>query len=142
MWKQAGDKYAQALAIKADGHDAASNWGIVLLLEAQAIKDSAPDEAEALLEQARSLLERHRAMSEAGAKTVAYNLACVYALQNQAGLAVEQLEVCRLSGDLESILAKHWRNDSDLDPISHSPEYQKWLQENFPNESHPKDTST
>ena len=133
VWNQAGDKYAQALAIKADAHDAASNWGLVLLLEAQAIKDSAPDEAEALLAKARGLLERHRDMREAGAKKVAYNLACVYALQNQAGLAVAQLEVCRLSGQLVAG-ASHWRTDPDLGPIRQSPEYLAWKQQHFPNE--------
>jgi len=134
LWRQAGEKFAQALAIKADVHEAATNWGAALLLEAQAIKDSAPDEASALLAQAQSLLERHRAMSEAGTKVVAYNLACVHARQNQAGLAVAQLEVCRLSGYLEARLVNHWRTDLDLAPIRQSPEYLAWKQQHFPNE--------
>ena len=146
LWKAAGEKYALALElkIKKDDHEAANGWGAALLHEMQAIKVCAPAEAAALLVQAQSLLERHRNMSETAAKVVAYNLACVYALQNQAGLAVAQLELYRLSGELEAD-ASHWRTDSDLDPIRQSPEYQKWFQENFPNESIspiPKDTST
>ena len=134
LWKAAGEKYALALEIKKDDHEAAYNWGSALLTERHAIKDSAPAEAAAVLAQAQSLLVRHRDMSEAAAKVVAYNLACVWALQNQAGLAVAQLELCRLSGELEAG-PSHWRTDADLDPIRQSPEYQKWFQENFPNES-------
>ena len=133
LWKQAGERYELALDIKKDDHRAANNWGNVLIVEMQTIKDRAPGEASGLLAQVQSLLERHRAMSEAGAKKVAYNLACVYALQNQAGLAVEQLEVCRLSGDLESRLVKHWRTDLDLAPIRQSPEYLSWKQQHFSN---------
>ena len=134
LWKMAGEKYAQALDIKKDYYQAANNWVNALLVEMQAIKHSAPAEASALLAQAQSLLELYRDMSEAAAKRVAYNLACVYALQNQAGLAVAQLEVCRFSGNLEAELVNHWRTDSDLAPIRQSPEYIAWMQKYFPNE--------
>lgn len=48
--------------------------------------------------------------------------------------AVEQWEVCRLSGFLEVKLVNHWLTDSDLDPIRQSPQYRTWKQQHFPNE--------
>ena len=37
LWRQAGERYAQALAIKPDIHEAANNWGVALGNEARAL---------------------------------------------------------------------------------------------------------
>lgn len=133
LWRAAGRYYERALHAKPNLHIAANSWGHVLLLEAQAMKTTKPDVSVAFLQQAQSLLEQHRDMSEAGAKLVAYNLACVYAQQQQADSAVMQLEVCRLLGELDKN-ASHWRTDPDLDPIRQSPEYLTWKKQHFFNE--------
>lgn len=48
LWKAAGEKYAQALSIKPEMHEAAINWGAALAEEAQALKDQDLPAARAL----------------------------------------------------------------------------------------------
>ena len=130
-WREAGEKYAQALRIKPDTHDAADNWGIALGVEAQALlRLSPPDDkaAQQCLSQATQLLEQHAAMGDSGRQVVAYNLACAYSMQGQASQSLAQLEICRLFNKLPS----HWQTDDDLARVRASPEYQTWFNLHFP----------
>ena len=52
LWQQAGERYAQALAIKPDMYEAAYNWGIVLDNEASVVAPIDLDAARALWQQA------------------------------------------------------------------------------------------
>jgi NAD-dependent SIR2 family protein deacetylase len=135
LWQAAGEKYALALNIKDDKHDAANGWSVALSHEVHAIKDSAPRQAEALLNQAQDLLERNAAMSDTGAKAVSYNLACVCAMQGKAAACVAQLEVCRQAGNLPE--RQHLQEDKDLNPIRQSPEFQAWWRIYFLDASSP-----
>ncbi len=58
LWQQAGQKFAQALSIKADMHEAANNWGIALGKEAQALAASDLPEARGLWQQAGQKYEQ------------------------------------------------------------------------------------
>ncbi|MDR3005575.1 MAG: hypothetical protein LBV14_15255, partial [Acidovorax sp.] len=52
LWAQAGQKYAQALSIKADDHEAANNWGNALSAEANELAPTDLAEARKLWAQA------------------------------------------------------------------------------------------
>jgi predicted RNA-binding protein (virulence factor B family) len=130
LWKAAGEKYAWALEIKKDNHDAADNWSFVLLHEVQAIKNSQPEQAQKLLQKAQTLLEYHRDADAQAAAKVAYNLACVYALQGNALACVQQLEVSRSVGVLPE--REHLEKDKDLDAVRESAEFQAWWAKHFP----------
>ena len=52
LWRQAGERYAQALVIKPDDHEAAYNWGTVLTQEAQALAENDLPAAQVLWRQA------------------------------------------------------------------------------------------
>ena len=56
LWHQAGERYAQALAIKPDLHEAVSNWGVALNVEARAL---APSDLPAARELWRQAGERY-----------------------------------------------------------------------------------
>ncbi len=129
LWKVAGEKYAQALAIKPEAHPTAYNWGSAMLLEVQAIQKSNPDEAQDLLAQAQTLLERHRDMDPTGAAVVAYNLACVQALQGHAAECVQHLEISRKAQKLPD--KQHLLDDKDLDVVRHTEVFQNWWQAHF-----------
>ena len=128
LWAKAGEKYAQALSIKADKHEAAKNWGSVLIREAGRLspEEGVPDrtaEAHSLLTRAEILLLRHSQMDLLGRNLVAYNLACAFSMQAKTEQAVEQLEICIGAGNLPT----HWREDEDLAPIRNTPAYRGWL---------------
>lgn len=135
-WAQAGHRYAQALAIKADLHEAANSWSTELLHEVQELVSAGMLSAvEECLARAARLLETQSALGATGRDLVAYNLACVYSLQNRAQDAVDQLEVSRVAGRLPD----HWPTDADLASIRTTPEYLAWVQTHFPDST---DSST
>ncbi|WP_333584378.1 TPR end-of-group domain-containing protein, partial [Rivihabitans pingtungensis] len=126
LWRQAGELYAQALAIKPDLYQATLGWSIALLQESQAIHDTHPDQAAALLNQAEALLLQ----AEAGQPGLAaYNLACIAALCHRPADAIHWLRSCQTHGTLPS--EEHFRTDSNLDPIRDTPEFTAWWAEVF-----------
>ncbi len=130
LWQQAGEKYAQALKIKPDNHEAANNWGGALAAEAQALLvHQLKDDADQVLVCAATLLEQHIAAWPDARGQLAYNLACVYSLQERVAEAVAQLEAARQADELPD----HWPTDPDLNPIRTSAEYQAWVSQHFPN---------
>ncbi|AQR65635.1 hypothetical protein BXU06_11675 [Aquaspirillum sp. LM1] len=126
FWQQAGERYAQALAIKPDMHEAAYNWSVALLHEHHAIHHEHPDEAVALLRQAKTLLQQ--AESQYPGKA-AYNLACVAACQHHPADAIRWLRTCQAHGTLPT--EDHLRTDAALDPIRDTPEFTTWWAESF-----------
>lgn len=130
-WLEAGDKFAQALSIDENMHDAAHNWSASLLYEAKTLlKLNPPDDktAQQRLSQATQLLEQHAAIGGSARKAVAYNLACAYSMQGQVSQSLAELDICRLSQNLED----DWQDDSDLANVRASPEYQTWFNLHFP----------
>jgi len=129
-WLEAVDKFAKALDIKKDMYDAANNWSASLLYEAQALRKlDPPDEntAQQRVAQATHLLEQYAAMGNGWPKAVAYNLACAYSMQGQAGQSLRQLEICRQFNQLED----DWKSEDDLTNVRASPEYQTWFNLHF-----------
>jgi len=130
LWSQAAEKYALALKIKSDDHDAANSWGATLLQHASA--EAKAGEAEAvhrLLASSRKLFADQVAKYPKAATVLAYNWACVYGLQGKAAPCVAQLEIARKGKTLPS--KTHLEEDSDLRPIRDSSEFVAWWQQHF-----------
>lgn len=132
-WRDAGEKYRQALAIKPDKHEAAHNWLTCLSHEYYALKDYQPDEAQTKLQQARDLVNDFLSKNPQHKENLAYNHACLYALEGNKTKAIEQLrlakqEVCLLG-------KKHFETNLNFNNIRHTPEFQAWFKEAFPESS-------
>ena len=118
LWSEAGRRYAQALAIKGDMHEAANNWGNAYLHQYQALREVDADEAVRCLDQAERILLQAEGMQEGYA---AYNLACVAALRGNVDAALAWLRLSREKGELPS--ASHIRADRDFDGIRAAPAF-------------------
>ena len=126
-WEMAGEKYEKALHIKPDYHVAADNWATSLTHLYHA---TAPAQgAVAFFAPVQNLLEQHAQMSTSGRESVAYNLACIYALQNDVARCLEQLEINRLSSFAQS--RAHMEQDKDLDAVRQQPAFQAWWNKHF-----------
>lgn len=126
LWRQAGECYAQALAIKPEYHEANNNRAAALVHESQAIKDSVPDEANALLAEAERILLQ----AEIGAPgSAAYNLACVAALSGKVDDCISWLTASRTAKKLPT--AYQLREDVDLALVRDTPEFSAWWVETF-----------
>jgi len=107
LFELAGQKYAEAIRIKPNQHDAFNNWGTALWVQAK-LKGNTPkgdqllDEANLKFRQAETL----RPGSEA------YNLACLAALKSQESECRQWLEVSAQLGCLPS--KSRILNDTDL----------------------------
>jgi tetratricopeptide (TPR) repeat protein len=106
LYALAAEKYATALAIKPDKHEALNNWGNMLMLQA---RDSTGDQAKRLLDKARELLLQAEGI-QTGAS--AYNLACISALQDDEEACRHWLESSRDSGQLPN--RRHLEEDENL----------------------------
>jgi hypothetical protein len=126
LWAAAAERYAQALAIKPDVHEAANNWCAMLSTQYHLLKPSAPDEAAPLLDQAEQLALRAESIRP-GADT--YNLACIRSLKGDLPAALETLRTAHAAGTLPS--ATHLRADPDLAPLRTDPAFQTWWRELF-----------
>ncbi|WP_107878504.1 TPR end-of-group domain-containing protein [Neisseria animaloris] len=132
-WRDAGEKYRQALAIKPDMYQAADNWLGTLLREHHTLKekDNQPAEVQTKLQQARDLVNDFLSKNPQHQEKLAYNHACIYALEGNVAEAVKQL---RLAQQVNNFPDKdHIETDPDFDNIRHTPEFQAWFKEAFPN---------
>lgn len=127
LWQQAGERYEQALQIKPDMHQAASEWSHALQSEADAIAASDPDAATRLLRRARDVLSACAAQDQHAADALAYDLARVHARLGDPEAAVRQLERGRLAGQLPD----DWHADDALRAIGQAPAYQVWRRRHF-----------
>ena len=121
LFEQAVEKYAEALAIKPDYHEALTNWGAVLLYWAQQVSR---EEADRLLDEAEKKLLAVEALVEGFG---AYNMACLSALRGEDEEARSWLEKSRELGHLPSL--EHLRQDPDLDNIRDQPWFEAFLAE-------------
>ncbi|WP_107928542.1 TPR end-of-group domain-containing protein [Neisseria animaloris] len=134
-WRDAGEKYRQALAIKPDMYQAADNWLGTLLREHHTLKekDNQPAEVQTKLQQARDLVNDFLSKNPQHQEKLAYNHACIYALEGNVAEAVKQL---RLAQQVNNFPDKdHIETDPDFDNIRHTPEFQAWFEEAFPKSS-------
>ncbi|VEJ20345.1 YtxH domain-containing protein [Neisseria animaloris] len=132
-WRDAGEKYRQALAIKPDMYQAADNWLGTLLREHHTLKekDNQPTEVQTKLQQARDLVNDFLSKNPQHQEKLAYNHACIYALEGNVAEAVKQL---RLAQQVNNFPDKdHIETDPDFDNIRHTPEFQAWFKEAFLN---------
>ena len=114
---QAGEKFAAALEIKPDMHEALSNWGSALLVQS-ACKTG--DEAERLWGEAeKRLLQAEEIATGSGA----YNLACVAAFRGDVNACRKWLETTIKHDSLPS--RAHLESDSDLNSVRD----EAWFQE-------------
>jgi tetratricopeptide (TPR) repeat protein len=102
---EAGEKYAEALRIKPDQHEAFYNWGAALISEAKGLEEESRarkfTEAQEKLELAKEHSGKH-----------SFNLACLFALQGRISLALDELDGCLLDGELPD--QNHLERDDDL----------------------------
>jgi hypothetical protein len=127
LWRIAREKCQLALNIKRDSHEAANNLGYGLLSEARAIAANEPEQSKNLLNQAELLLLQH---AEAAPGIVAYNIACIYSLQQDVLACLKWLRIAQQHNSLES--CEHMREDHDLDTIRNTPEFIEWFKQVCP----------
>jgi Tfp pilus assembly protein PilF len=109
LFREASEKYAEAVRLKPDMHEAFNNWGSMLAAQAQQHPGA---ERDALLDQAEDKLKRAEAVKQGSG---AYNLACLAALRGQEGECRQWLETGRQAGALPD--RAHLESDADLDPV-------------------------
>ena len=122
LWQQAGEKCAQALAMQPEKPEAPRIWAGSLLNERLAVSKVDADAARACVAQARTLLLK---VAQVSPETVAYDLACCFALEGRVSEALEWLRASEDGGRLpkKSYIAL----DSDFDAIRDTPEFEAWF---------------
>jgi len=119
LFEAAGQKYAEALRIKPDKHDALLNWGAALSAQAQT-KHGA--EADRLFEAARQKFETAEQLQGGSA---AYNLACIEALQRNVEKAIGWLRHGLASGT--PLSRDQIARDPDFDRVRDDPNFRAFL---------------
>jgi NAD-dependent SIR2 family protein deacetylase len=119
LFNQATEKYKQALKIKSDRYDALNCLSTTLLYQARLKKGGDRDK---ILEAAKEkALNAEKIMRGAGA----YNLACIFALQNQEDECQQWLNTAWQANNLPD--CNHLANDSDLDSVRGRSWFQDFL---------------
>ena len=118
LYAQAGEKFAAALAIKPDNHEALYNWGSAL---SQQAKDKQGDAADALYAQAQEKLLAGDAILPG---SCSYNLACLAGLQGDGAGAAKYLEKSKA---VDWPGCEHIMVDSDFDSVRDTPQFQAAL---------------
>ena len=107
LFAQAGEKYAQALAIKPDKHEALNNWAVALC-----VHGALPHAGERAAELFALAKEKALAAEQVKPGAGAYNAACACARLGEVEECRHWLETCRNLGRLPS--RKHMETDCDL----------------------------
>ena len=115
---EAGRKFAATLRIKPDSLDALYNWGSVLGGEARTLSGKA---ARAKLAEA----EKKVLLAKSLSGKAKYNLAGVFARTGRLPEAQAELAACQKDGTLPTL--EHLQNDSDMDALRDSEEFQALL---------------
>ena len=111
-----------ALQIEPPGYSALNNWAAALMTEHWALLNTEPHEAAKVLLKARNLL---LPAANLAPETLAYNLACTYALEARAEEAVFWLQKAMQAGD--SIKQSDIVNDQDFNLIRQNPQFLAWF---------------
>ncbi|MCY2995840.1 MAG: SIR2 family protein [Planctomycetota bacterium] len=119
LFAQAGEKYAAALTIKPDFHEALNNWAVALIELSRTRGLSVSGD---LLEQAwqKCMSAEHIAPGRG-----AYNLACICALRSDKPSCQHWLEMSRSQGSLPT--PSHLLADADLEAVRNTDWFQNLL---------------
>jgi hypothetical protein len=124
-YKQAYERYTQALRLKPENHQAAYNWGISLGSEAHTLAATDPATAHKKWQHAVELLRNLELL--APTRQVYYNLACFLSRLELLDESLSKLEIARFNGQLPS----HWENDDDLINLRETETYKTWYKTHF-----------
>jgi tetratricopeptide (TPR) repeat protein len=130
LWQQARKCYERALAIEPHMDDATDSLALTLLDLARLERRDNDELFRQLLTRAMDLLTKQSAINERRKHEVAYNLACLHALQGDTASALEQLDVARQANSLPP--TEHWVADPDLASLRDAPAFIAWRQTHFP----------
>ncbi len=120
LFKQAGEKYAAALKIKPDKHEALNKWGNAYLSHAVTKEGAVAKRLYSLAEQ--KLLKTE----EISKGTASYNLACLAALRGNVKQCRQWLYRAHRKGTLPE--RKHLETDSDMDRVRNLPWFKALLE--------------
>ena len=130
LWQQAYDRFTIAIRINPKHIGASANLAAAMLQERAALLKASPQpvgqasaEAVDLLQKAKKIL---LALEDNTAGDGAYNLACMYALEDQAADAMLWLERSAAADKLPK--KSHIANDSDLDSLRNTPAFIAWFE--------------
>ncbi len=132
LFAEAGEKYAEAVRIKPDMHEAFSNWGNALSDQAKLKGNTAEGEqffaqaGEKYAEALRIKPDMHEAY---------FNLGCLFAIRGDSAKAVAHLETWQKHCPTAS--QAKIDKDSDFDPIRDSAEFRKFRDSLPPNTGTP-----
>ena len=119
LFKQAGEKFAAALKMKPDKHEALNKWGNAYLSHAVTKEGAVAKRLYSLAEQ--KLLKAE----EISKGAASYNLACLAALRGDAKQCREWLYRAHRKGTLPE--RKHLETDSDMDRVRNLPWFKALL---------------
>ena len=119
LFAEAGKKYAEAVRIKPDMHEALYGWGNALYEQA---KTKSGAEADRLFHEARSKFLQAEGIAPG---TAAYDLACISALHAQEVECLEWLEKSKAHADLPT--REHILNDPDLANVRDKEWFQSFM---------------
>jgi tetratricopeptide (TPR) repeat protein len=122
LWQQMAQLYTRASILNPGDVDVVNHWGVALLHERNAIVGSAPQEAAQLLAQAKTRMLEHVNKSP---EILAYNLACAYALEGNAGEAVKWLVKAEKAG--ADLSQSEILQDTDLNAIRTDSQFMLWF---------------
>ena len=122
LFELAGEKFAAALEIKEDKHEAFNNWGAALLGQA---KTKEGKDADRLFELAGEKYAAALEIKEDNHSTV-YNIACMWALKNDVSKSLSFLRELLDNGTLKVAIVEV---DSDFDGIRQHPDFLEFMKE-------------
>ena len=129
LWQQAYDRYNLALKLNPQNIIAASNLAAEMTTERAVLLKASPAPTAQTIAQADELLQRARiillGLSDDSKASVAYNIACMYALDGKVADALLWLQRSHSAGSLpqKSYIAQ----DSDFDSIRSTPAFAAWF---------------
>jgi hypothetical protein len=129
LWQQAYDRYALAMKLDPQNIIPASNLAAEMTFERTALLKASPAPSAQTIAQADDLLQRARkillGLADDSKATVAYNIACIYAIDGQVADAMQWLQRSNSAGSLPA--KSHIAQDSDLDAIRNTPAFAAWF---------------
>ena len=109
LFKQASEKYAEAVRIKPGDAEKLDNWGSTLVVWSRVVSDTMKEN---LLIKAKDVLLQAEQIEKGSGS---YNLACVYSLLGHDAECLKWLETSKEAGRLPK--REHLDNDKDMDSV-------------------------
>ena len=129
LWQQAYSRYVLAMTLDPQNIIAPSNLAAEMTFERRALLAAASPPSPQTMAQADDLLQRARTLllglADDSKASLAYNIACIYALDGQVAQAMQWLKRSDSAGSLPQKL--HIAQDSDLDALRNTPAFAAWF---------------